>query len=49
MTQQPMALTPDQVQRYSRHIIMGDVVSKGQRNLLQSKVLIVGAGGLGSP
>ena len=49
MTQQPMALTPDQVQRYSRHIIMGDVGSKGQRNLLQSKVLIVGAGGLGSP
>ncbi len=49
MTQQPMALTPDQVKRYSRHIIMGDVGSKGQRNLLQSKALIVGAGGLGSP
>ena len=49
MAQQPMALTPEQVQRYSRHIIMGDVGSKGQRNLLQSKALIVGAGGLGSP
>lgn len=49
MTQQPMALTPDQVKRYSRHIIMGDVGSKGQRALLQSKALIVGAGGLGSP
>ena len=49
MTQQPMVLTPDQVNRYSRHIIMGDVGSKGQRNLLQSKALIVGAGGLGSP
>ena len=49
MTQQPMALTPDQVKRYSRHIIMGDVGSRGQRNLLQSKALIVGAGGLGSP
>lgn len=49
MAQQPMALTPDQVKRYSRHIIMGDVGSKGQRNLLQSKVLILGAGGLGSP
>ena len=49
MTQQPMILTPDQVNRYSRHIIMGDVGSKGQRNLLQSKALIVGAGGLGSP
>lgn len=49
MAQQPLALTPNQVQRYSRHIIMGDVGSKGQRKLLQSKALIVGAGGLGSP
>jgi molybdopterin/thiamine biosynthesis adenylyltransferase len=49
MAQQAMALTPDQVKRYSRHIIMGDVGSKGQRNLLQSKALIIGAGGLGSP
>ena len=49
MTQQPLALTPDQVKRYSRHIIMGDVGSKGQRNLIQSKALIIGAGGLGSP
>ncbi|MCH8280218.1 MAG: molybdopterin-synthase adenylyltransferase MoeB [Chloroflexi bacterium] len=49
MTQQPLTLTPEQVQRYSRHIIMGDVGSKGQRALLQSKALIVGAGGLGSP
>ncbi len=49
MTQQPMVLTPDQVNRYSRHIIMGDVGSKGQRNLLGGKALIVGAGGLGSP
>ena len=49
MTQQPLALTPDQVKRYSRHIIMGDVGSKGQRSLMQSKALIVGAGGLGSP
>ena len=49
MTQQPQALTPDQVKRYSRHIIMGDVGSAGQRKLFQSKALIVGAGGLGSP
>ena len=49
MTQQPLVLTPDQVSRYSRHIIMGDVGSRGQRALLQSKALIVGAGGLGSP
>lgn len=49
MTQQPLALTPEQVNRYSRHIIMGDVGSRGQRNLLQAKALIIGAGGLGSP
>ena len=42
-------LTPYQVQRYSRHIIMPQVGSKGQRSLLDAKVLIVGAGGLGSP
>lgn len=49
MAQQPLALRPEQVKRYSRHIIMGDVGSRGQRKLLQSKALIVGAGGLGSP
>ena len=49
MTQQPQALSPDQVKRYSRHIIMGDVGSRGQRKLFDSKALIVGAGGLGSP
>ena len=46
---QVLTLTPDQVKRYSRHIIMPQVGSKGQRKLLESKVLIVGAGGLGSP
>ncbi|MEK7814989.1 MAG: ThiF family adenylyltransferase, partial [Chloroflexota bacterium] len=49
MAQQPLALRPEQVKRYSRHIIMGDVGSRGQRKLMQSKALIVGAGGLGSP
>jgi adenylyltransferase/sulfurtransferase len=43
------ALTPEQVTRYSRHIIMPQVGSVGQRKIMQSKVLIVGAGGLGSP
>jgi len=46
---QTAALTPEQVKRYSRHIIMPQVGSKGQRNLLDAKVLIIGAGGLGSP
>ena len=49
MATQPIALTPEQVKRYSRHIIMGDVGSKGQRTLMQSSALIIGAGGLGSP
>ena len=44
-----MALTPYQVSRYSRHIIMPQVGSVGQRKLLDAKVLMVGAGGLGSP
>ncbi len=42
-------LTPYQVSRYSRHIIMPQVGSAGQRKLLDSSVLVVGAGGLGSP
>ena len=42
-------LTPGQVQRYSRHLIMNGVGSAGQRKLIDSKVLVVGAGGLGSP
>ena len=48
-TPQVQTLTPYQVQRYSRHIIMPQVGSSGQRALLNAKVLVVGAGGLGSP
>jgi molybdopterin/thiamine biosynthesis adenylyltransferase/molybdopterin converting factor small subunit len=44
-----LALTPDQVTRYSRHIIMPQVGPVGQRKLMGAKVLVVGAGGLGSP
>ncbi len=49
MAQQPIKLTPEQVKRYSRHIIMNDVGSNGQRKLMGAKALIIGAGGLGSP
>jgi len=42
-------MTPDQVQRYSRHFLLSQVGDKGQRKLLRSKVLLIGAGGLGSP
>ncbi len=41
--------TNDQIYRYSRHIILPDVGGAGQKKLLAAKVLIVGAGGLGSP
>lgn len=37
------------VQRYSRHLLLSEIGSTGQQKLLDSKVLIVGAGGLGSP
>jgi len=43
------ALTPEQVDRYSRHIIMPQIGPSGQRKLMEAKVLIVGAGGLGGP
>src|SRR5512138_3771769 len=42
-------LTEEQIQRYSRHIMLKEVGGKGQRKLLNSKVLIIGAGGLGAP
>ncbi len=44
-----MALTENQIERYSRHIILEQIGGVGQEKLLDSKVLIVGAGGLGSP
>ena len=43
------AMTPEQVERYSRHLIMEQVGPIGQRKLIDGKVLVVGAGGLGSP
>jgi adenylyltransferase/sulfurtransferase len=42
-------LGPEQLDRYSRHIIMDDVGPEGQGALLDGSVLVVGAGGLGSP
>ncbi|BCA53282.1 molybdopterin synthase sulfurylase [Nitrospira sp. KM1] len=44
-----MEMTDEQIQRYSRHIILQDVGGKGQLRLNQAKVLLIGAGGLGSP
>jgi molybdopterin/thiamine biosynthesis adenylyltransferase/rhodanese-related sulfurtransferase len=45
----PATLTPAQQSRYSRHLLIPEVGTNGQAKLLGSKVLIVGAGGLGSP
>jgi sulfur-carrier protein adenylyltransferase/sulfurtransferase len=42
-------LTIDEVRRYSRHLIIPDVGMGGQKRLKNSKVLVIGAGGLGSP
>lgn len=44
-----MTLRDDQIERYSRQIILPNVGGKGQEKLLNAKVLIIGAGGLGSP
>ena len=44
-----MAFTNEQIERYSRHLILKEVGVKGQKKLLGSKVLIIGAGGLGAP
>lgn len=44
-----MALTQAQIARFSRHLIMPEVGVDGQEKLLKSKILLIGAGGLGSP
>ncbi|MGH9165964.1 MAG: ThiF family adenylyltransferase, partial [Acidimicrobiales bacterium] len=45
----PRTLTPDQRNRYQRHLLLPEVAEAGQQRLLDSKVLLLGAGGLGSP
>lgn len=44
-----MAVTDAQLERYARHIVLDEVGEEGQETLLRSKVLVIGAGGLGSP
>ena len=44
-----MTFTEDQIQRYARHILLDEVGGAGQERLLTSRVLVIGAGGLGSP
>src|SRR5499427_8817003 len=43
------ALSPQEIARYSRHLIMPEVGMDGQKRLKASRVLLIGAGGLGSP
>jgi molybdopterin/thiamine biosynthesis adenylyltransferase/rhodanese-related sulfurtransferase len=45
----PKSLTAEQRERYSRHLLIPEVGTEGQTKLLESKVLLLGAGGLGSP
>jgi molybdopterin/thiamine biosynthesis adenylyltransferase len=45
----PADLTASQLDRYSRHILLPEIGEKGQEKLLKSRVLLLGAGGLGSP
>ncbi len=45
----PHPFTPQEIQRYSRHLIMPEVGMAGQRRLKAARVLAIGAGGLGSP
>jgi molybdopterin/thiamine biosynthesis adenylyltransferase/rhodanese-related sulfurtransferase len=47
--EEPVALTPAQQDRYSRHILLPEVGEKGQEKLLKGRVLLLGAGGLGAP
>lgn len=46
---EPGGLTPDQRVRYNRHLLLSEVGEEGQQRLLDSSVLLIGAGGLGSP
>lgn len=44
-----LGLNDEQIERYSRHIILSEVGGEGQKKLLNSSALVIGAGGLGSP
>ncbi len=44
-----MKLTPEEIDRYKRHLVLHEVGGQGQQKLKEAKVLVIGAGGLGSP
>ena len=42
-------LTPDEIERYKRQLVLKEIGGEGQQRLNEARVLVVGAGGLGSP
>ena len=44
-----MPLSPDEIDRYARHLVLSDVGGPGQLKLKAARVLVIGAGGLGAP
>ncbi|MGH6735616.1 MAG: HesA/MoeB/ThiF family protein [Methyloceanibacter sp.] len=49
MAYSPTMLTPEEIERYKRHLVLKEIGGEGQQRLKGSRVLVVGAGGLGSP
>ncbi len=45
----PSMLTPDEIERYKRQLVLKEIGGEGQQRLKNARVLVVGAGGLGSP
>src|SRR5436190_9644061 len=44
-----MEFSPEEIERYARHIVLADVGGPGQQRLKRARVLVIGAGGLGAP
>src|SRR6187399_3151664 len=44
-----MDFSPEEIERYARHLVLADVGGRGQQKLKQARLLVVGVGGLGTP
>src|SRR3546814_18783863 len=44
-----MQLTPDEIERYRRHVLLPEIGGAGQQRLKNARLLVIGAGGLGAP
>jgi molybdopterin/thiamine biosynthesis adenylyltransferase len=49
ISQPPSPLTPEELERYARHIVLPEIGGAGQQKLKRARVLVIGAGGLGAP